>query len=131
MIKITKQNQAKIEAVLDKVQSRCKARLAGFDDVVRAVQLAEANPVVAILPKADHIGIEGIYKPGHGGAIANSYKGVPTETHITIERRASGWFFLKAMRCKCVHSERINLYVPAMALTEAKHRFAALVNPKP
>lgn len=127
MIKITEKNEAKIQAELDKVQARCSVRLADFMDVVRAVQLAEKNPVLAIMPKKFHVGTEGRYFPGYGGAIANAYRGVPEETCIVIVRRATGWFFVRAYRTSCVNSERVTLSVPETSVAEAKKRFASCV----
>lgn len=126
MIKITKENAAKIRDEIDKVQSRCRTRLCDYLDALRAVELAELNPVLAILPKADHVGTEGTYCPGERPT-ANSYNGIAEETHIEIIRRSSGWFFVRAKRMACASSERCNLRVPAAAIEDAKRRFAATV----
>jgi len=127
-IKVTEANRQKIMAELKSVEKRCKARLATFADVLNAVELAESNPVLAILPKKDWIGATATYHPGHGGGIANSYNGVPEETKIEIIRRASGWFFVTSYRRSCAHSARSNVTVTRAMADEALDRFLQSVS---
>ena len=128
MIKITKENAPKIAAEIARAQARCRMRLGHFRDVERAVELAEKNPVLTILPKAEHVGTEGIYYPGERPGM--SYNGIAEETCIEIVRRASGWFFVRARRLPCACSERCNLRVPPAAIESATRRFVSSVSAK-
>lgn len=95
-IKICAENREKLNAALDSVQARCKARTIDADDILRMVERVEEH-----LGIAKH-GLAGVKFSAdyHAQAFPNSYikKGFPDSTIIVAEHNGHSWYLTNAYR---------------------------------
>jgi len=94
-IKITEKNNDKLQAVLDKANGKCKERLVDVSDLYRFVRKVEAHLSQLGVPKKLWAGTT----YSHCEAITcNAYRYRATATKVVIERGASTWFLVLAVR---------------------------------
>jgi len=95
--RINVSNTDKVEAHLKTAQKGCSTRLLTADDITEALATVEAS--LAGLPKGEWAGIVAYIGEGTGSSeFANSYKGTPMLTTVTVERGSAAWFVTGARR---------------------------------
>ena len=105
IMKININNKEKIEAALNEVQSRAKARTISYEDILEAIDTIEEKLNIS---KKAMVGVIARVSL-HCEHFAGSYKGVPMGTEFTIQRFSSGWFLTKVDRYNVDHTRTYRL----------------------
>ena len=95
-MKINIKNTEKLNAELEKVQIRARARLVFAADVQSSIGSIEMK-LRRMLHKNDWTGVRFDLDP-NAQSFASAYKGVPESTQLTVERFPSGWFVIGICR---------------------------------
>lgn len=99
-MKININNKEKIEAALNEVQNRAKARTISYEDILEAIENIEKKLNIS---KKAMIGIRARVSL-HCERFSGLYKGIPMGTEFTIQRFPSGWFLVGVSRDNVDHS---------------------------
>ena len=88
MIKVTKENENKIQFTLDEAQKRCRVRTASASDVFKTVEYIERE---FNIPKTHMKGLV-IRVDLHADKYPNAYEHRPQSTQFTLTRKSGGWY---------------------------------------
>jgi len=91
-IRITDENQEKIQKELDKAQKGYNARLCNFKDAKDIVEMAEEHLETFRVPKKYWVGCKVTYSESVECNSYGSYNALSTK--ITAQRFSSGWFLV-------------------------------------
>jgi len=90
-IKITLANAQKIEAVLHEINAKkIEHTYTSFDDIESLVADAESRLVNLLGAKKHFVGA--LFDATSGAAVPNAYKYSRIGTHVTLTRKAGGWY---------------------------------------
>lgn len=104
-MKININNKEKIEAALNEVQSRAKARTISYEDILETIEHIEEKLNISKKAMVGVIARVSLYCEHFAG----SYKGVPMGTEFTIQRFSSGWFLTGVSRENIEHVRKYRL----------------------
>ena len=93
-IKICKENEAKINAVLNEVQRKCRARTVDMMDIVAMTSDVEKRLGIA---KSALKGVS-FSADDHAQAFPNAYKGIPESTIVYCTHNGTAWFLTDVKR---------------------------------
>jgi len=79
----------KVQAALDAEQGTCRTRLVDVEDINCAIVRAITKLKELEIPKKAWVGCSVHLSPEK---VANSYKGIPTGTFVTVTCGATSWF---------------------------------------
>lgn len=105
IMKININNKEKIEAALNEVQSRAKARTISYEDILETIEHIEEKLNISKKAMVGVIARVSLYCEHFAG----SYKGVPMGTEFTIQRFSSGWFLTGVSRENIEHVRKYRL----------------------
>lgn len=105
-MKININNKEKIEAALNEVQSRAKARTISYEDILEAIERIEKKLNIS---KKAMIGVT-VRVSLHCQHFPAKYNGQPMGTEFLIQRFPSGWFLTGVARRNVDHNRAYRLF---------------------
>lgn len=118
-MKINMLSPEKIQAELNRVQSRAQVRCITSDDVFSMVLVIQDH-LKRILLKKDWKGLR-FRVDCHSQSFASSYGGRPEATIFTLERGSADWYVVEIIRGACGRQQKIvalNIETKAKKLIE-------------
>lgn len=104
-MKININNKEKIEAALNEVQSRAKARTISYEDILETIEHIEEKLNIS---KKAMVGVIARVSL-HCQHFPANYNGQPMGTEFTIQRFSSGWFLTGVSRENIEHVRKYRL----------------------
>lgn len=104
-MKININNKEKIEAALNEVQSRVKARTISYEDILETIEHIEEKLNIS---KKAMVGVIARVSL-HCQHFPANYNGQPMGTEFTIQRFSSGWFLTGVSRENIEHVRKYRL----------------------
>ena len=104
-MKININNKEKIEAALNEVQSRTKARTISYEDILETIEHIEEKLNIskkAMVGVIARVSVQCQHFPAN-------YNGQPMGTEFTIQRFSSGWFLTGVSRENIEHVRKYRL----------------------